>query len=61
MLDPYLAQELGSHYATRFDGITRDYSRPPMSRSCAARFAFATRLPKRARSDSGIYSRPKIT
>ncbi len=26
MLDPYLAQELGSHYATRFDGITRDYS-----------------------------------
>ncbi|MFT5284813.1 MAG: isocitrate lyase [Planctomycetota bacterium] len=26
MSDPYLAQVLGSHYATRWNGITRDYS-----------------------------------
>jgi len=26
MFDPYLAQELGSHYDTRYDGITRDYT-----------------------------------
>ena len=26
MFDPYLAQEMGSHYDTRYDGISRDYT-----------------------------------